>query len=376
VLSKTGNTASISGGVLTISGGTQSHELSYSLPVVLASPIVVEFRARRLNGTTSSPAREQLGISIGTATNVGVHFFVGPDVVFLTNGTNSRGPEALVDTDAMHVYRVEVSGTSVKVFYDGAQILTGSTFSSVDFPTPGIGWGDITSVADGASEWEYFQHNSSAQTGGTLSIGDVIMYEGNAGATVLDLPVRLSGPCSAPVSIAWKTVDGTATAVNADFLPDSSSLTLLPGATSGTISVSVNGDATPENHETFLVSLLNPVNAAIVDAQGSAMILNDDTVTAAEGGLLLTLSMTIQGNPAGGVVSFRLGLPEAGKVELSIFDVAGRLVAQPIKSILGAGYHTVPWDPRRDVGSLASGVYFARFQAQDRTLRRRFVLVR
>jgi hypothetical protein len=134
------------------------------VPVALANPVVVEFRARRISGTTSSPAREALGVAVNMGSNVGVHFFVGADVVFLTSGTNQRGPQASVDTDLMHTYRVEVSGSGVSVFYDNAQILTGSTFTSVDdfHPTAGIPWGDITNFADGVSEWQYVEHNSSA----------------------------------------------------------------------------------------------------------------------------------------------------------------------------------------------------------------------
>jgi hypothetical protein len=155
---------SVAGGVLTISSGVQSAELIYTVPVDIDSPVVVEFRARRVSGTTSSAAREPLGIVVGMGSDVGVHFFVGPDVVFLTNGTNSRGAQASVDTDAMHTYRVEITGSTVNVYYDGVLTLTGSTFtSSPDFsPTAGIGWGDVTSAADGTSEWESVEHNSSA----------------------------------------------------------------------------------------------------------------------------------------------------------------------------------------------------------------------
>src|SRR5205814_6630002 len=67
----------------------------------------------------------------------------------------------------------------------------------------------------------------------TLSIGDVVAYEGNTGTTDFDFPVRLSGPCSEEVDVTWKTVDGTATASSGDFVADSTALALAPGATSG-----------------------------------------------------------------------------------------------------------------------------------------------
>ena len=210
----------------------------------------------------------------------------------------------------------------------------------------------------------------------TLSIGDVIAYEGNSGTTNFDFPVRLSGPCSQEVDVTWKTVDGTATVADNDYLPDSTALALAPGATSGTITVRVNGDVTPESHETFLVDLLNPVNAGISDGEGLGTIMNDDGLTAAEGLSIRDLSLAVQGNPAGGEVSFRLGIPSSARVELSIFDIAGRRVAQPVNTTLDRGYHTVTWNPRSDSRSLGSGVYFVRFQAPGRTLERRFVVLR
>ena len=210
----------------------------------------------------------------------------------------------------------------------------------------------------------------------TLSIGDVVAYEGNTGTTAFDFPVRLSGPCSEEVDVIWKTVDGTATASSGDLVADSTALALAPGATSGVITVHVNGDLTPEDHETFLVDLLSPVNAGIQDGQGSGTILNDDGITAAEGLSIRDVSLAIRGNPVGDAVSFRLGLPTSTRVELSIFDVAGRRVAQPLNTSLDRGYHTVSWNPRRDSGPMGSGVYFVRFQAQGRTVERRFVLLR
>ena len=75
--------------------------------------------------------------------------------------------------------------------------------------------------------------------------------------------------------------------------------------TSRTISVVINGDATYEQNDTFVVNLSQPVNAVIGDAQGAGTILNDDqaagppTVTAgpatvAPGG---TITVTVTNGP-------------------------------------------------------------------------------
>src|SRR5205814_883642 len=53
-----------------------------------------------------------------------------------------------------------------------------------------------------------------------------------------------------------------------------------PSQTSKTISVTVNGDTTVESDEIFLVSLSNPVNAAISNGLGAGTIVNDDALPA------------------------------------------------------------------------------------------------
>ncbi|RWA98159.1 MAG: hypothetical protein EOQ39_35870, partial [Mesorhizobium sp.] len=53
-------------------------------------------------------------------------------------------------------------------------------------------------------------------------------------------------------------------------------LTFLPGATTATINVPVNGDTIFEPDETFTLNLSNPVNVTIADGQGLGTILNDD----------------------------------------------------------------------------------------------------
>jgi len=211
----------------------------------------------------------------------------------------------------------------------------------------------------------------------TVSVGDFIAPEGNSGTTDFNFPVTLSGPCSAPVSVGWKTADGTATASDNDYAPDSSTVTFPPTETSGTITVHVNGDTTPENTERFLVNLLNPVGIGIADGQGVGTILNDYSVTGVETSAQMPreVSFAVQG-PVSGSALFRVGMPGSSMADLSVFDVAGRRVAHLVSGELSAGFHTIPWAAGRGSGMASSGVYFARFHAQGRTFTSRFVVVR
>ena len=211
----------------------------------------------------------------------------------------------------------------------------------------------------------------------SVSIGTVVAYEGNSGTTQFDFPLELSGTCTAPVDVIWKTVDGTATASSGDYLPDSTVVTFAPGQVAQTITVQVNGDAIPEDQEAFFVQLVSANGAGFANAQGTATILNDDGVTAVEAGAPpRTIVFALAGlNPVGDAVGFRLGLPRMAAVELTIFDVRGRRVAEPVRDVLGAGYRTVSWNARDGGSAVGSGVYFARLRIEGRTFARRFVLL-
>ncbi len=108
-----------------------------------------------------------------------------------------------------------------------------------------------------------------------LSIYDGSILEGNGGKKQLKLTVSLSSPATATVSVNYSTADGTATAPS-DYKSESGTATISAGLTSTTISITINGDRTPEAHETFFVNLTNVMNATIADNQGIGTILNDD----------------------------------------------------------------------------------------------------
>jgi hypothetical protein len=88
--------------------------------------------------------------------------------------------------------------------------------------------------------------------------------------------VSLSAPSSLTVTVNFATADGSAVQPG-DYQSTSGTLTFIPGETSKTITVPVNGDITNEPNETFFVNLSNAVNATISDNQGLGVILNDDT---------------------------------------------------------------------------------------------------
>jgi uncharacterized repeat protein (TIGR01451 family) len=100
------------------------------------------------------------------------------------------------------------------------------------------------------------------------------MQEGNVDGTLV-FTVTLSVASSQVVTVDYATANGSATA-GSDYQTASGTLTFDPGVTSLPIPVTVLGDTDFEPHETLIVNLSNPVNAAISDGQGDGTILNDD----------------------------------------------------------------------------------------------------
>jgi hypothetical protein len=81
-------------------------------------------------------------------------------------------------------------------------------------------------------------------------------------------------------------------------------------------------------------------------------------------------------NPSSGAIRVRLGLPREGPAELSVFDLAGRLVARVAAERRPAGWHDLTWDGRDQNGrAVASGAYFLRLTA-GATVTRRIVILR
>lgn len=70
-------------------------------------------------------------------------------------------------------------------------------------------------------------------------------------------------------------------------------------------------------------------------------------------------------------------MPSAGKANVTVFDVRGRMVATIIDGVLEAGPHSISWDGRNSSGRPAgTGIYFYRLDAYGTVLTRKMVLLR
>ncbi|HSS22811.1 MAG TPA: DUF4214 domain-containing protein [Pyrinomonadaceae bacterium] len=149
---------------------------------------------------------------------------------------------------------------------------------------------DATGADDGLAIDDFSVTPHGTGGGGTsLSINDVTQAETNAGTTNFDFTVSLSAPAGAGgVTFTVNTADGTANSGSDYVAIVNGAGSITSGNSSTTVTVQVNGDATPEPNETFFVNLTNVTGATASDAQGLGTITNDD--------FTLTPIHTIQGN--------------------------------------------------------------------------------
>ncbi|NBC02004.1 MAG: DUF11 domain-containing protein [Bacteroidetes bacterium] len=82
-------------------------------------------------------------------------------------------------------------------------------------------------------------------------------------------------------------------------------------------------------------------------------------------------------NPFGEATTIRFDLPEAGPVQVQVFDLMGREVATLVDAPLSAGTHEVTWNGALSNGhAIASGLYLVRLQAGGHTATQRMTRVR
>ena len=77
--------------------------------------------------------------------------------------------------------------------------------------------------------------------------------------------------------MSFRTVDGTATTSDGDYVGKTGTLTFAPGETTKTITIEVKGDNKKEANETFYLDVYdNSSNSLFTKNRGLATILNDD----------------------------------------------------------------------------------------------------
>jgi len=109
----------------------------------------------------------------------------------------------------------------------------------------------------------------------TLSIADASVMQSNSATTELAFTVSLSAASMTPVTVAYATSDGTATA-GSDYTAATGTLTFAAGQTSQVVNIAVASDATYDANETLTLALASPSGATIAHGTATGTILNDN----------------------------------------------------------------------------------------------------
>ena len=240
----------------------------------------------RLTGLSSRQVTvDYADAGTGTATS-------GTDYEAIAGGTFTFAAETL---SASATFDVSVTGDTVDEPHETILVALSNPTNATVSTTAGTGTGTITDDDPPA-----------------MSIDSPTVTEGGADSTVtMKFTVSLSSASEERVGFDIADVQsGTATR-DTDYRrwPPRRDLSLEPGVTTWTLSVTVNGDEVDEADETILVRLSNPRNATIAVADGIGTITDDDpsptvsidTPTVNEGDTgSTTMTYTVTLDPASG----------------------------------------------------------------------------
>jgi hypothetical protein len=82
-------------------------------------------------------------------------------------------------------------------------------------------------------------------------------------------------------------------------------------------------------------------------------------------------------NPFTGRTRITFALPDAGPVQLTIYDVSGRRVRELMDAARPRGRYSIDWDGRdQDGGQVTQGIYFARITSGAASHERKLVMMK
>ncbi|HMT09232.1 MAG TPA: Calx-beta domain-containing protein, partial [Pyrinomonadaceae bacterium] len=145
----------------------------------------------------------------------------------------------------------------------------------------------------------------------SASITDVTANETNSGTTTFSFPVNLDKPVSTAVTINYSTANASASSPT-DFAGVGSGSIIIPAnTTTGSIDITVNGDATFESNEMFTVTITSS-QVTIGTGTATGTITNDDSAP-----VINSNSVTLAEGSGGGTTSFSFELTKVGNTELN-----------------------------------------------------------
>ena len=112
-----------------------------------------------------------------------------------------------------------------------------------------------------------------------ITISGASAREGNAGTTIIEAELKIGEPSSGPIQVTVRSIDGTATVQDNDYIPVNRIVTFEPGQTVKKVTAQIIGDSVAEENETFLLALFDPRKSLAASTPASIEIINDDFIT-------------------------------------------------------------------------------------------------
>jgi len=217
-----------------------------------------------LNGSSASIAR-----TIGKASTSVSATFAAPDPPSLQIGVVALPPGGCVPSGSVTVS-------------EGSNQLATATLSAhgsaaVTLPSLAPGPHVFTVVYSGDARFTASSMTVARDDGMPLVVASYVsIAEGDAMHAIV-IPIALSSPAAADVTVAWSTEDGTAMA-GRDFMAASGTATFPAGSTSASIAVQILGNDVAEPDKVFDIVVVAATNAGVATPRVHVTLANDDTV--------------------------------------------------------------------------------------------------
>ena len=257
--------------------------LSYSLAPALPRGLALDVRRRTVAGTPSAASRRATYTwtatdEDGDTATLRFAVAVEPDAMPTFGGAGVADQRYRVSTAVIDLVLPRATSGDGELVYGLTPALPPGL--ALDSATRTIAGTPTAQASRAQYTWTATDEDGDAATltfaievgaAITVSIADAAAPEGET----LSFPVEISAAVPVPVTVSYRTVDGSARA-GEDFAAASGSLVFAPGTTALRIDIAVSSDPMAEADETFTVVLDDVVNAELGDAEATGTIADDD----------------------------------------------------------------------------------------------------
>jgi thermitase len=267
-----------------VEGQSGTSNFNFTVSLSETSPATVTANFATANGTATAGGNTNTTVTNSASTSIpdsgnGTPF---PSNITIPSGLGPLSKVTATLTGFSHTFPSDVDIMLVGPNNQGITLLSGAG-GGTDISNVTLMFDDAGSAAGTGALSSQTYRPTNLETSDTWpspapttpSYTTLAGFNGLDPAGVWKLFVRDDAAGDSGVIASWSLTVSTP-GTTGDYNATSGTVTFSPGQTSKTITVVVNGDATIEPSETFMVNLSSASFANLTDAQGIATILSDD----------------------------------------------------------------------------------------------------